>query len=146
MKSVVICGSQRFKEPIAQFVSKLKKLGVPVVFEPNFDRRPKKFINKKERERLQSPSYAKAVPAMVHQHFNRIRKTAASGGVCYIFNKDGYIGSNTSGELGFAHGLNMIVYAKEPECHTEKGGEIWRSELFTEIVESAEELVERLRQ
>ena len=43
MKSVVICGSQRYKEDIKQFSQQLKKLGVSVVFEPNFDRQRKEI-------------------------------------------------------------------------------------------------------
>lgn len=140
MKSVVICGSQRYKEEIKQFAGKLRKLGVSVVFEPNFERQRVKMLTKAEKERLKSKSYRDRVPAMVHEHFNRIRKAD----VCFVYNKKGYLGVNTTLELGFAHGLNMIIYALEPEMPTGQGGEICRDILFTEIVDKPEDLVTRL--
>ena len=139
MKSVVICGSQRYKEEIKDFAQKLRKLGVPVVFEPNFERQRKKMLVAAEKTRLKSKSYRDRVPAMVYEHFNRIRKAD----ICYIYNKDGYLGVNTTLELGFAHGKNMIIYALEPE-NIEKGGEICRDILFTEIIDKPEDLVVRL--
>lgn len=140
MKSVVICGSQRYKEEIRNFANKLRKLGVPVVFEPNFERQRKKMLAAKESQRLQVKSYRDRVPAMVHEHFDRIRKAD----VCYVYNRQGYLGINTTLELGFAHGKNMVIYALEPEKPVESGGEICRDILFTEIIDTPEELVKRL--
>lgn len=140
MKSVVICGSQRYKDEIKTFAERLRKLDVPVVFEPNFERQRKTMLTKAERDRLKSKSYRDRVPAMVHEHFDRIRKAD----VCYIYNKTGYLGINTTLELGFAHGKNMIIYALEPEKPIEHGGEICRDILFTEIIDKPEELVKRL--
>lgn len=140
MKSVVICGSQRYKEEIKAFASKLRKLGVPIVFEPNFERQRKKMLKKKEKERLQSKAYRVRVPAMVHEHFDRIRKAD----VAYFYNKHGYLGVNSTLELGFAHGKNMVIYALEPEREISEGGEVCRDILFTEIIEMPEELVKRL--
>ena len=80
MKSIVICGSQRYKSEIQAFALKLRKLGVPIVFEPNFERQRKAMLTKKEKDRLASKSYRDRVPAMVHEHFDRIRKAD----VCYI--------------------------------------------------------------
>ncbi|OHA04286.1 MAG: hypothetical protein A2934_02040 [Candidatus Sungbacteria bacterium RIFCSPLOWO2_01_FULL_47_10] len=139
MKSVVICGSQRYKEDIKTFANRLRKLGVHTVFEPNFERQRKKMLKKEEKERLKVKSYRDRVPAMVHEHFDRIRKAD----VAYFYNKKGYLGVNSTLELGFAHGKNMIIYALEPE-EAEKGGEICRDILFTEIIETPEELVKRL--
>lgn len=140
MKTVVICGSQRYKEEIASFSKRLRELGVPVVFEPNFARQRKKMLKQKESVRLRVRSYRDRVPAMVHEHFDRIRKAD----VCYIYNKNGYMGVNTTLELGFAHGKNMVIYALETERPHEQGGEICRDILFTEIVETPEELIQRL--
>lgn len=140
MKSVVICGSQRYREEIKNFAKRLRKLGVPVVFEPNFNRQRKTMLAKAEKDRLASKSYRDRVPAMVHEHFDRIRKAD----VCYIYNKDGYLGINTTLELGFAHGKNMVIYALEPEKSVGAGGEICRDILFTEIIDMPEELVKRL--
>lgn len=140
MKSVVICGSQRYREEIRNFANKLRSLGIPIVFEPNFERQRKKMLVKKESERLRVKSYRDRVPALVHEHFDRIRKAD----VCYIYNKNGYLGINTTLELGFAHGKNMIIYALEPEKTIEAGGEVCRDILFTEIIDKPEELVKRL--
>lgn len=140
MKSVVICGSQRYKDEIKKFADKLRELGVPIVFEPNFERQRKKMLLAKESERLQVKSYRDKVPAMVHEHFDRIRKAD----VCYVYNKEGYLGINTTLELGFAHGKNMVIYALQPEKPIEHGGEICRDILFTEIIDKPEELVKRL--
>jgi len=140
MKSVVICGSQRYRDEIKKFAERLRKFGVPIVFEPNFERQREKLIRSEEKDRLKSKSYRDRVPAMVHEHFDRIRKAD----VCYIYNKKGYLGINTTLELGFAHGKNMVIYALEPEKPVEHGGEICRDILFTEIVDKPEELVKRL--
>lgn len=98
------------------------------------------MVNKEEKFRLRSKSYRDKVPAMVHQHFDRLRKAD----ICFVYNKDGYLGVNTTLEIGFAHGKNMIIYALEPEREGRQGGEICRDILFTEIVETPEELVKRL--
>lgn len=140
MKSVVICGSQRYKHEIRGFAEKLRKFGVPIVFEPNFERQRTKMLTVEEKVRLRSKSYRDRVPAMVHEHFDRIRKAD----VCYVYNKAGYLGINTTLELGFAHGKNMVIYALEPERPVEHGGEICRDILFTEIIDKPEELVKRL--
>lgn len=140
MKSVVLCGSQRFKKEIKTFAKRLKALGVGVVFEPNFQRQRTGLLKKKEKDRLKSKSYRMRVPAMVHEHFDRIRKAD----VCFVYNKDGYLGVNTTLEVGFAHGKNMIIYALEPEKPPAFGGEICRDILFTEIINTPEELVKRL--
>lgn len=140
MKSVVLCGSQRYKNEIKEWAKKLRKLGAPVVFEPNFERQRTKMTKAPESVRLLSKSYRDRVPAMVHAHFDRVRKAD----VCFIYNKDGYIGVNTMLELGFAHGKNMVIYALEPEKALKHGGEICRDILYTEIIDSPEELIRRL--
>ena len=140
MKSVVVCGSQRYKKEIKAFARRLRDLGVPIVFEPNFERQRARMLTKEERERLKSKSYRERVPAMVHAHFDRIRKAD----IAYFYNKNGYLGVNSMLELGFAHGKNMIIYALEPEKPIEEGGEVCRDILFTEIVNTPEELLKRL--
>lgn len=140
MKSVVICGSQRYKDEIKAFSQKIRDLGAPVVFEPDFERQRTKMTRMKESMRLRSRSYRLRVPAMVHAHFDRVRKAD----ICFIYNKDGYIGVNTMLELGFAHGKNMVIYALEPEKDIKYGGEICRDILYTEIIDSPEELMKRL--
>lgn len=139
MKSVVICGSQRFKNEIYDFAMKLEKLGAPLVFQPNFDTHEHLF-KKEESERLKDETYRIQVPGMVHAHFERIRKAD----VCFVYNKDRYLGVNTTLEVGYAHGQGMVIYALEPECTEEEVGEICRHILFTDIVKTPEELIKRL--
>ena len=100
-----------------------------------------KDLKKEEKERLKSEMYREQVPAMVHAHFERVRKAD----VCYIYNKNGYLGINTTLELGYAHGKGMIIYALEHEQPYDAGGEICRDILFFEIVKTPEELVKRLQ-
>lgn len=140
MKSIVICGSQRYKNEIKALANRLCELGAPVVFEPDFERQRIKLTKMKESARLRSRSYRERVPAMVHQHFDRIRKAD----VCFVYNKNGYLGVNTTLEIGFAHGKNMVIYALEPEKNIKFGGEICRDILFTEIIDTPEELIKRL--
>src|SRR5258708_1463526 len=140
MNSVVVCGSQMYKDEMTAFAKRLRTLGVPIVFEPNFERQRIKMAKADEKDRLKVKSYRDRVPAMVHEHFDRIRKAD----VAYVYNKEGYIGVNTTLELGFAHGKNMIIYALEPENEIKFGGEICRDILFTEIIETPEELMKRL--
>lgn len=140
MKSVCICASQRFKGEVEEFANRLRGLGVPVVFQPNFKHHRKEMIEKPEAERLQSKSYAAKVPGFVFEHFNKLRKSD----VCYVFNKDGYAGVNTTLEIGFAHGRDMIIYSYEPELATEDGGEPCRDILFTDIIKTPEELFHKL--
>ena len=93
-----------------------------------------------EKERLAIDEYRNRVPTMVLQHFDRIRRAD----ICYIYNKEGYVGVNTTLEIGFAHGKDMVIYALEPENHHTKGGEICRDIMFTEIIRTPEELFEKL--
>lgn len=140
MKSVVICGSAKFSDEIYHFAARLKKIGVPVIFTPNFKNASKSFLTLEEKERLASKSYRRRVPGMVLQHFDRIRKAD----VCFVYNKNGYIGVNTTLEVGFAHGRDMIIYSLEPEKTHHEGGEPCRHILFTEVVPTPEELYEKL--
>lgn len=139
MKSVCICASQRFKKEVEEFADRLEELGV-MVFRPNFRYHRREMIGKEEAERLQSRSYRERVPALVHEHFNKLRKAD----VCFVFNPGGYVGVNTTLEIGFAHGRDMVIYALEPEKDVEEGGELCRQLLYTEIVSTPEKLAEKL--
>lgn len=141
MRSVVICGSLRYGDEIERFAARLRKLGVPLVLTPDFKYLRRDFIEQEEKERLASKSYKKRIPELVLRHFDRIRKAD----ICFIYNKDGYLGVNTTLEVGFAHGRDMIIYALEPENPSEEGGEICREILFTEVVSTPEELTEKLK-
>jgi|TARA_Y100000310_G_scaffold321577_1_gene379436 hypothetical protein len=141
MKSVVICGSLRYASEIDQFAARLRKLGAPLVLTPNFKYLRKEYSSLDEKDRLTSKGYRRKIPELVLQHFDRIRKAD----IVFVYNKDGYLGVNTTLELGFAHGRDMIIYSLEPESAIKEGGEVCRDILFTEVINTPEDLCERLK-
>ena len=90
MKSVVICGSRRFKSKIRSFARKLKENNI-VVYEPylhegggewdKFSQQYKQFI----------------ALGLTHDHFYKIRMAD----VVFVYNKDGYSGFSTTLEIGY---------------------------------------------
>jgi len=107
MKSVVICGSRRFKPGIRAFATELKKAGV-VVYEP--------FLHSgvDEWDRL-SDDYKRFVAlGLTLDHFYKIKMAD----VVFVYNQEGYAGTSTTLELGCAVALGKTVYAlsdKDPE-------------------------------
>ena len=127
MKSVVICGSRRFKAEVAKFAKELTKLGV-VVYAPyhhsgqedweTFDREYQSFI----------------ALGLTHDHFYKIRMADA----VFVYNKGGYAGPSTTLEIGFAVALGKPIYAFAGD------EELCRHTLFREIVDTPRELRKRL--
>lgn len=141
MNSVCICGSQRFKNEIENFASELERLGVPLVYKPQFKERDYQFLNLPERERLStSDHYRRIVPGLVFHHLQRIREAD----IVYVYNPEGYIGVNTTLEIGAAHALNKPIFAFSPEKPYEDGGEMCREILINDIVTTPEQLVKKL--
>jgi nucleoside 2-deoxyribosyltransferase len=127
MKSVVICGSRRFKPEVKEFSEKLKKLGV-IVYAPYLHE------GKDEWEHL-SDDYKRFVAlGLTHDHFYKMKMAD----VVFIYNKDGYCGPSTTMEIGAAAALNKPIYALE------KDEELCRLVLFREIIKTPEELVKYL--
>jgi len=118
MRSVVFCSSQRFQKELAEFISKLKKSAEErdvrlVIFEPEFDADEydvKRLYLLPEKQRLEDSAYKAGVAGKVYDHLFRKVKVAD---VCFIFNKDGYVGSNTNGELFAAAMAGKLIYALE---------------------------------
>ncbi len=151
MKSVVFCTSQRFKKDMEDFVAELKRLAREkelhvIVFEPNFEERPQEFLNRHEKDRLSDHIYKVTVAGMVYDHLFRKVRVAD---VCFIFNKDGYLGVNTSGELFAAAALGKTIYALDkrvlmgsyPHDLYEEPSPV---KLIHETVSTPEELLKRL--
>ena len=121
MRPLVICASQRFKEPLDAFTPFLQKRGV-LVFGPNFRRHRRSSIQKPEHLRLKSLTYKAKVPGMVRAHFDNLDVVKGRGGACLIFNpaphnqssQYGYIGSNTQGEIGYAAAIHLPVLLIKP--------------------------------
>ena len=124
-----------------------RKKGSPiVVFEPEFEDRPYEFRGKHEKERLNDEFYRATVAGKVYDHLFRKIRVAD---VCYVFNKDGYLGVNTSGELFAAAALGKTIYAFDDR--TLMGNyphdlyeEPSTRKLIHEIVPTPEALLERL--
>jgi len=133
MKSVVICGSGRFKTEVIKFSTELRKLGV-VVFEPPFPLREPKLI--KEFQSLSETYKEKVVAGLTFDHFQKIR----NADVVYVFNKDGYCGNSTTQEIGYAVALGKPVYAL-----SDKDEEYARKILFREIIKTPKELLKKLK-
>jgi nucleoside 2-deoxyribosyltransferase len=129
MKSVVICGSTRFKSDIKKFAAALIKSGV-VVYAPYLHE------GKEEWENLSGQYKKFTALGLTHDHFYKIRMAD----VVYIYNKDGYSGVSTTMELGYAVALGKPIYALSG-----KDDELCRLVLFREIVTTAMDLVKKLK-
>ena len=104
MKSVVICGSKRYKDAIARFASELEKLGV-LVFEPSFE----ELVP--EDTTMQTPYVtSKVFKGLTLEHFDWIRKAE----VCYVYNKDDYVGASVTMEMAYACALGKPIFALTP--------------------------------
>ncbi len=117
MKSVVFCSSQRFAKDLARFVEELhslaKERGVALtVLHPEFDNENNSLQGLHEKDRLKNPLYRAEVAGKVYDHLFRKVKVAD---VCFVFNKDGYVGPNVVGELFAAASLGKMIYALEPK-------------------------------
>lgn len=128
MKSVVLCGSRRFKPEIRRFAKQLKQLGV-FVFEP--------YLHSGQGEWSHlSDDYKKFVAlGLTHDHFYKIRLADA----VFVYNKRGYSGNSTTLEIGYAVACGKPIYALAND------EELCRHVLFREIVTSPKKLAERLR-
>ena len=115
MKSIVFCSSQRFAKELHQFMDELHDLagkkGLKLsVLHPEFVREDQPLRHKHEKERLEDPIYRAEVAGKVYDHLFRKVKVAD---VCFVFNKDGYIGVNVAGELFAAAVLGKMIYSLE---------------------------------
>lgn len=129
MKSVVICGSKRFKPEIRKFASELKKLGV-VVFEPHLHE------GKDEWSKL-SEDYKKFIAmGLTYDHFQKIKMAD----ITYLYNKDGYCGVSCTMEVAYATALGKPVYA-----YSDKDEEYARKILFREILKTPKDLFKKLK-
>lgn len=128
MKTVVICGSRRFKPEMRQFANGLKKLGV-VVYEPYLHSGQEEWANL-------SDDYKKFVAlGLTHDHFYKIKMAD----VVFVYNKDGYSGNSTTLELGYAVALGKPIYAL-----SDKDEELCRRVLFRDFLKTPKQLFQML--
>jgi hypothetical protein len=129
MKSVVVCGSKRYKEEIAAFVAALEKLGV-LVFQPDFGE------PMPESGMIHSPYMTgKIFKGLTLEHFDWVRKAE----VCFVFNKDEYAGVSVAMEMAYATALGKPVFALTP-----KTGDPCRDALIDKVVKTPQALAKLL--
>lgn len=129
MKSIVICGSRRFKSEIIEFAKQLKEKDV-TVFAPYLHE------GKEEWDNL-SDDYKKfTILGLTHDHFYKIDMAD----VVFVYNKDGYSGNSTTLEIGYAVASGKPIYAL-----SDKDEELCRHVLFRDFISSPEKLTEVLK-
>ena len=128
LKTVVICGSRRYKKEIIKFGADLKKLGV-LVFEP--------YINSNYDGwgELSGEFQKYIVLGLELDHFYKIEMAD----VVFVYNKDGYSGVSVTLEIGCAVAKGKPVYALEQDTT-----EICRNVLFRDITPTPGELIKKL--
>ena len=129
MKTVVLCGSRRFKKEIRAFAKELKSKGV-VVYEPHLHE------GKDEWSKLSDDYKNYTALGLTYDHFQKIK----NADVCFVINIDGYSGVSVTLEIGYAVALGKPIYAlskdKEERC---------RDVLFKDIIKTPKELMEVLK-
>lgn len=125
MKSVVVCGSKRYKAEIKKFCKELAELGV-LVFEPSIQQP----IFETEQIHTQYVT-AKIFKGLTLEHFDWVRKSE----VCFVYNKDDYAGISVSMEMAYATALGKPVFALSA-----KTGDPCRDALIDKVVTSPKEL------
>lgn len=132
----------RFKNDIKEFTSELRGFRVGIVLEPDFENLSEETVRQEEAERLKVDSYRERVPAFVLSH---LWKKIAPADVVYIYNKDGYIGHNTLGELFFAAGKEKFICAFDERMLVDgKVREICAEILVNSVIKNPKELSEIL--
>ncbi|MBU0618929.1 nucleoside 2-deoxyribosyltransferase [Patescibacteria group bacterium] len=129
MKTVVISASKKYKKEVRQFCRKLEQFGV-IVFEPSIQ----KPIQ--EDAFFTSKHITKTIfKGLTLEHFDWIRKAD----VCYIYNKDDYVGTSVTMEMGYACALGKPIYA-----FSEKTGDPCRDALIDKTAKTPAKLAELL--
>jgi len=134
-----------------QFIGELKELARErnahlVVFDPEFEDTPREFRDQHEKHRLKDPLYAATIAGKVYDHLFRKILVADT---CFIFNKEGYLGANTVGELFAAAALGKTIYAFDPRTRMghyphDLYEEPSAQKLIHEVVATTEDLLQRL--
>jgi len=128
MKSVVICGSAKFKQAAREFADELEKAGLTVY---------KPFYNTNQEIFKLNPDLKEfAFNGLVRHHMDYIRKAD----VCFIYNEKGYVGNSTLIEIGFATALNKPIYALEQII-----SDPLIAVLIDEVIPTAEGLIKKLK-
>ncbi len=121
---IVICGSRRFHDDIREFEKKLREKG-HIVLSPILNRNT-------DIDTISNDLKRYAFLGLTHHHFDFIRKAD----VCFMYNKNGYLGNSGTMELGFAVACEIPIYAlskdKDEPC---------RNVLFDFVVKDEDEFI-----
>lgn len=128
MKSVVICGSRRFRPEIRKFEQELRGSGV-TVYPPILNTNT--GIND-----LPEDLKKYAFLGLTWHHIEFIRKAD----IVFFFNKNGYLGNSSTLEMGAAAALGKPIFALEDEKE-----EACRKVLIDEIIGSSQDLIKHLK-
>jgi len=104
MSIITICGSMKFSAEMIQLARKLEKMNY-TVFLPDVSEDAKKY------ETLSKEEQIKIKRSFIDQHFSKIAKSDAV--LIANYKKkgiEGYIGSNTLMEIGYAYGLEKEIF------------------------------------
>lgn len=129
MKSVVICGSKKFKPEIRKFAGELKKRGI-LVYEPYLHE------DGNEWSKLSEEYKSFVALGLTHDHFYKIRMAD----IVFVYNKDGYAGNSTTLEIGFAVALGKPIYALSGDDE-----DICKKVLSRKVVKTPKELIKRTK-
>ncbi|PID98967.1 hypothetical protein CSA80_02485 [Candidatus Saccharibacteria bacterium] len=99
-----MCGSKKYREEIAVFCAELEKMGV-LVFAPSFDE-----VISEDTQFETAYVTNKLFKGLTLEHFDWIRKAE----VCYVFNKDSYVGASVTMEMAYASALAKPIFALQP--------------------------------
>ena len=128
----------RFRDDITEFTSALQGFKVGIILEPDFGDLSDDTVKKEEVDRLKDGWYRDRVPACVLGHLWR---KIAPADVVYIYNKDGYIGHNTLGELFFAAGQDKFICSYVERMMVDGSvREVCAEILVNRVVDNPEEL------
>lgn len=129
MRSVVICGSKKYRDQIHQFALELEELGV-LVFEPNF-KEPLPEYYKAETENITQIIFK----GLTLEHFDFVRKAD----ICFVYNHENYAGTSVTMEMAYAHALSKPIFALNSTTN-----EPCRDSLIDKVAKTPEELVKLL--
>ena len=119
-----------YKDEIKKFCDELEQFGV-LVFEPSIQEPIFEY------EKIGSDYVtAKLFKGLTLEHFDWIRKADT----CFIFNKDDYVGTSVTLELGYASALAKPIFAL-----SSKTGDPCRDALIDKVAETPEDLIKFLK-
>ncbi len=129
MKTLVICGSLRFAKEMKSIADSLCSLGVTVHC-------PTDYRDNIAWKQVDAEGVRILAKGLTYEHFQRIRTADA----VLIVNPDGYIGTSTTLEMGYAVALAKPMFSWEPDTT-----EVCRDILMISVNKNIENLASYLK-